>query len=265
MRSDSPDIASSLVLIDSCIIDLKLPEIDEEEPLEEEKKEVEANAEDGMDSQWNKRMKERLEQMKSKKVKDMSITVTQKSGLASGALASRQRKTYNKDDGSAAATTVGQGRVREELVERKGSIRFLTGEEDGTVEICIQSILASINNPARFSLNVKMSASDEEDEEEGSAEKKKRTKKSSSLDTSQVQNNMSRLERDLQTLQNRVKACLNNADFNKDQEADFHQQSVSMNNAAKYWPMIHLIVILVTGFTQVNHIVTYLRKHHIGV
>ena len=236
---------------------MRFPDEDEEEevPKEEKKEEEAAKPEDGMDSQWNKRMKERLEQMKSKKMKDMSVTVTQKSGLGSGALASRQRKTFN--DGS--SSSVGQGRVREELFQRKGSIRFLTGEEDGTVEICVQSILASIKNPTRFSIKVNMAASDEEDD----GEQKERKEKS--LDTNQVTNNMSRLERDLQTLQNRVKACLNNADFNKDQEASFHEKSISMNNAAKYWPMIHLIVILVTGFTQANHIVTYLKRHHIGI
>jgi hypothetical protein len=198
--------------------------------------------------------------MKSRKMKDMSVTVTQKSGLASGALASRQRTTFNKDDGSP-SSTVGQGRVREELVQRKGSIQFLTGEEDGTVEICVQSILASIKNPSRFSIKVNMAAAEEDED----GQPQKDGSKKDGMNASQLQSNMSRLERDLQTLQNRVKACLNNADFNKDQEASFHAQSVAMNNAAKYWPIIHLIVILVTGFTQANHIVTYLKRHHIGI
>jgi hypothetical protein len=86
-----------------------------------------------------------------------------------------------------------------------------------------------------------------------------------SLDANEISSKMSRLQRDLQTLQNRVKACLNNADFNKDQEAAFHEQSVSMNRAATYWPIIQLMVLLVTGFTQANHIVRYLKQHHIGI
>ena len=122
-------VAAMLFLLSSLcspaqLQDLRLPDEDEEEPSIEEKKEEQAeNAEDGMDSQWNKRMQERLAQMKTKQKKDMSVTVTQKSGLSSGALASRQRKTYNKEDGSSTSATVGQGRVREELVQRKGSIR----------------------------------------------------------------------------------------------------------------------------------------------
>jgi emp24/gp25L/p24 family/GOLD len=242
-----------------CNTDLKLSEDEDggEQPSsqKDEPASAAANGEDGLDSQWNKRMKERLEQMKSKKMRDMSITVTQKSGVAGALMASRQRTT-NTDSSS----TVGQGRVREELVQQEGSIQFLTGEEDGTVEICVQSVLASIKNPARFTLKVTWAAADEE-----GGEGNKPKKSGDSLDTSEVQSKMSRLERDIQTLQNRVKAILNNADFNKDQEAAFHQQSISMNKAATYWPMIHLIVILVTGFTQANHIVQYFRMHHIGV
>jgi hypothetical protein len=188
-------------------------------------------------------------------MRDMSITVTQKAGTP-GALASRQRKTNSSNESS----TVGQGRVREELDQQQGRIKFITGGEDGTVEICVQSILASIQNPTRFSMQVTWAAADKEDSD-GNTEQTD----GKSLDSSEITSQMSRLERDIQTLQNRVKACLNNADFNKDQEATFHQQSISMNKAARYWPMIHLMVILVTGFTQANHIVQYFKTHHIGV
>ena len=45
--------------------DMRLPNEDEEElPVEENKEGQDAKAEDGMDSQWNKRMQERLAQMK---------------------------------------------------------------------------------------------------------------------------------------------------------------------------------------------------------
>jgi hypothetical protein len=223
-------------------------------PIKEEER-VPDKGQEGLDSVWNQRMKERLEKMKSKKMRDMSITVTQKVGI-SGTLASRQRKMNSSNE----STTVGQGRVREELEQQQGKIKFLTGDEDGTVEICVQSILASIKNPTRFSMKVTWAAADKED-----LDRSTQQSGGKSLDSSQLTSQMSRLERDIQTLQNRVKACLNNADFNKDQEAAFHQQSISMNKAARYWPMIHLIVILLTGFTQANHIVHYFKTHHIGV
>jgi hypothetical protein len=237
--------------------DLKIPADDEsvEEAPIKEKEPVPENGQEGLDNQWNKRMKERLEKMKSKKMRDMSITVTQKAGI-SGPLSNRQRKMNSSNE----SLTVGQGRVREELDQQQGTIKFLTGEEDGTVEICVQSILAAIKNPVRFTMKVTSVAADKEDGESSTVQSDGK-----SLDTSQLTSQMGRLERDIQTLHNRVKACLNNADFNKDQEAAFHQQSISMNKAARYWPMIQLIVILLTGFTQANHIVQYFRTHHIGV
>ena len=87
---------------------------DDEDGDEITKKDEEAPPQgEGLDTQWNQRMKERLEQMKSKKMRDMSITVTQKSGISAGALASRQRKTNTNSE----LSTVRQGRVREELVQ----------------------------------------------------------------------------------------------------------------------------------------------------
>ena len=242
---------------------MKLPEDDGEEEeiarkLEQEKKEAAAaDAADGLDSQWNKRMKDRLEQMKMKKMRDVSITATQKTNWKS-VVANRKRQVVD-GDASEDETSAGSGRVREDLYKRQGSILFMTGDSDGQVEICIASVMASIKNPVRVSIHVKMAASEEEEEEP------EEDKSKSGMEHVEVQAKMSRLERDIQTLNNRVKAALNNADFNKEQEASFHQQSVNMNRAATYWPIIQLIILLVTGFTQANHIISYLRTHHIGI
>jgi len=227
----------------------------------------------GLDTQWNKRMKERLERIKSKKLRDTSLTVSQKGSSLGGA----NPKQLSGYDSTGLLVTSGSGRVREELSDRKGRIEFLTGEEGGTVEICVQSILASTKKPARFYLRVDMQASDQEydngidddddDDDDRVSQKKKQTKTKDPehLEHKEITTKMSRLERDLQTLQNRVKACLNNADYNKDQEIIFHEQSISMNRASKYWPIIQLTVLIVTGFTQANHIVRYLKSHHIGI
>jgi hypothetical protein len=239
------------------ILDVHLVDGDEEElpnaakVLEEIK---DADSADGQDAEWNRRMKEKLDRMKEKKMRDMSITVTQKAGL-SGALSSRQRKRYDGDE----EKVTGQGRVREELTKRQGTIEFLTGEEDGTVDICVQSIVANRNSPSRIALNVTMVADDEVEENEAIEPE------SAKVDHEAAKTQMSRLERDLQTLNNRVRAILNNADFNKNQQGAFIDQSVSMHSAATYWPIIQVMIIIVTGITQSNHIIRYMRTHHIGV
>jgi hypothetical protein len=168
-----------------------------------------------------------------------------------------------------AGTVSGSDRVRQELTQREGSIQFQTGEDDGTVDICVQSIIANKNNPTRVSLNVTMDvtadAKEESPPQEGGepAQEGGEKKEGELLAPDSVKAQMSRLERDLQTLSNRVKAILNNADFNKDQEVAFHEQSVAMSRASTYWPAIQLVVLLVTGFTQANHIVRYMKSRHI--
>jgi len=245
--------------------DLQLPE-DTMTASEKVKQEVgKEDVADGLDTQWNKQMKERLERIKSKKLRDTSLTVSQKGGTFAGSSNNKQRSSYDADGN---LVTSGTGRVREELTQRNGKIEFLTGEEGGTVEVCVQSILASTKKPARFYFRVDMKAFDqgyggsEDDEVE---QKEAKTKNPDHLEHKEITTKMSRLERDLQTLQNRVKACSNNADYNKDQEALFHEQSISMNRATKYWPIIQLTVLIVTGITQANHIVRYLKTHHIGM
>lgn len=220
----------------------------------------------GLDSQWNARMKERLERMKSKKLRDTSITVSQKDSK----MPSANQNTEIDSDGN--LVTSGHGRVREELTQTEGRIEFMTSKIAGNLEVCVQSILASTKKPARIHIQADMAASDREyddddqvfdDDDDGTAKKKEKTNDPEHLEHKEISTKMSRLERDLHTLKSRVKACQNNADFNKEQEAAFHLQSISMNRAARYWPIIQLTVLLVTGFTQANHIVRYLKSHHI--
>jgi len=229
----------------------------------------------GMDTMFDQRMADRMERIKSKKLRDTSITVSQKRTSISTIQNSTQSTRYD-----AAGTFVisGSGRIREELTVKKGRVEFLTGKDAGTVEVCVQCILASNSKPVRFHLRADMDSSYESDDyfydddddfylddDNGPRQKKAKPKDPDHLEHKELTTKMSRLERDLQTLQNRVKACLNNADYNKDQEAIFHEQSVSMKRASKYWPMIQLAVLLVTGFTQANHIVRYLKSHRIGI
>jgi len=233
-----------------------------------ETKEGGTREEDGMDTQWNKRMRERLERIRSKKLRDTSITVSQKGLDLLSITNSNQTTSY---DEAGTLVTSGTGRVREELAQKQGRIEFLTGRDSGTVDICVQSVLATIKKPARFHLQVDMAASDNEYDDDDryldddDSVKQKKEKDPDHLEHKELTTKMSRLERDLQTLHNRVKACVNNADYNKDQEALFHEQSISMNRASRYWPIIQLTVLLVTGFTQANHIVRYLKSHHIGM
>ena len=212
-----------------------------------------------MDARWNDRMKEKLSRIKSKKVRDMSITVSQKGGDA-GALASRQRRTQMSLDEQVKMTAT--GRIREELTKQQGTIEFLTGATDGTVDICVQSISAHASSPARFMLNVTVEQTMDPEEQEVMDRQNNGV---DPMETNEVKAQMGRLERDVAVLTNRASTILSNADVNKDQEVAFHDQSVAMNRAATYWPIIRATVLVVAGFSQANHIVRYMKTHHIGI
>jgi len=236
----------------------------------------------GHDAEWDRRMKEKLERMKEKKMRDMTITVSQKAGLT-GALASRQRQRY-AGDGEILGAITGHGRIREELTKQYGTIEFLTGGDDGTVDICVQSIVANRNSPSRIAFNITMKADDDEEErmneeeeddaidDEVAREKKKKEKeeakkkkKNATEDHEVAKTQMSRLERDITTLTSRVRSLLNNADYNKNQQHAFMDQSISMHSAATYWPIIQVLIIIITGITQADHIIRYMRTRHIGI
>mmetsp|Transcript_24962 Transcript_24962/g.30685 ORF Transcript_24962/g.30685 Transcript_24962/m.30685 type:complete len:248 (-) Transcript_24962:740-1483(-) len=70
-------------------------------------------------------------------------------------------------------------------------------------------------------------------------------------------------ERILTTMIKTTNALLQNADSIKDEESGFHQKSVDMNSASKWWPMMHVVVLLVTGFTQANHVIKFFKSRHI--
>jgi len=74
---------------------------------------------------------------------------------------------------------------------------------------------------------------------------------------------MSHMEHSLHRLLQETDGFVTNADYMKEQEAIFHQRSVDMNQISKYWPILHLMVLLVTGFTQANHIVKFFKSRHI--
>jgi hypothetical protein len=232
-------------------------ELEQMEARKMEEKDKAAVDEGGMDSEWNKRLQEKLERMKSKKMRDMSVTVSQSSVYGStDAVGTRTRRNHNY--------VSGRGRIREELTKREGIIKFMTSDLDGKVDICVQSVIASTRAPARISLNVTMEAT-EESRGGGDGEENRGQYASGedSFKTEEIKTQMGRFERDLATLKSRVKHVISNADFNKEQAEDFHENSVAMNRAATYWPIIQLVVFIVAGFTQANHIVTYMKTRHI--
>lgn len=74
---------------------------------------------------------------------------------------------------------------------------------------------------------------------------------------------MTYLEKAIYNMVRETDLLINNADASKEQEAIFFQQGMDMHMAAKWWPILHLLVLFVTGYTQANHIVSFFKTRHI--
>ena len=118
---------------------------------------------------------------------------------------------------------------------------------DGEVEICIRASTASSKAPLRFGLNVEQLAvmDDDANWNEG------------------VSHHWTQLEEELRLSMRTMKAIQAEADYSKDRDALFHKQTLDMYKASMYWPIVHVCVLLLTGFTQATHIVRFFKSRRI--
>ena len=150
--------------------------------------------------------------------------------------------------------------VVKDLETKKGSIKFTT-VVDGKVSICVQSLTASAISPTPISLRVTESPAGEE-----SLSPPKEAEAVLKVDNQsqrRAKEHFSQMEQTLNSLISKTEMILRQADFAKELEVEFHEQSIAMNKASQWWPIVQLCVLLVTGFTQANHMVQFFRKHHI--
>jgi len=154
-------------------------------------------------------------------------------------------------------------KVVKDLETKRGSIQYVT-THDGQVSICVQSLTASAVSPTPISLRVTESPAGEE--AVGEPAEKTAPEGGRQLDSQSQQNakaHFSQMERTLTGLISKTDMILRQADYAKELEVEFHEQSIAMNKASQWWPIVQLCVLLVTGFTQANHMVQFFRKHHI--
>lgn len=134
----------------------------------------------------------------------------------------------------------------ERVDQKEGSIVYET-QQNGEVNVCLRASMASASNPMRFALQVEkeseVHAHAEEEEEATDAAK-----------------HLSHMEMEMKHLMASMKNIISEADFSKERETSFHHQTLSMHAASMWWPIVQLCVLLLTGFTQANHVVRFLKS-----
>lgn len=150
----------------------------------------------------------------------------------------------------------GTGKHREHLDNKEGTIEFLTGENNGQLEICVQSYMATSERPSMISLNINMSTTIDK-------ETKSSFQRILPNEETVVLSHSGAISGDLTRLEEKVKQILSLADYSKEYDTVFHNKSVNLNKAVRYWPILRAVILLIGGYLQMSHVVKYMRRKHI--
>jgi emp24/gp25L/p24 family/GOLD len=150
------------------------------------------------------------------------------------------------------AGKVGHGKPTSvELTEKKGAVMHTT-QTSGDVQVCVRASGASSQNPMRFGIRV-----EKEDEVHAHEDLSK------AVNLTHTDHHLTHMEVEMKHLVVSMKNILSEADFSKDREMAFHEKTMSMHAASMWWPIVQLSVLLLTGFTQVNHMVRFFQQRRI--
>ena len=141
-----------------------------------------------------------------------------------------------------------------ELLRQKTGALIHQVEVDGEAKVCIRASGATVENYMRFGLQIDI------DEDNDAIASKNRNGGSSAGD---LDENLSHMEMEMKRIQNGMKTILSEADFSKEREAVFHQNTESMHAASTFWPIVQTCVLIMTGFTQARHIVQFFQSRRI--
>lgn len=54
---------------------------------------------------------------------------------------------------------------------------------------------------------------------------------------------------------------LNEADYQKHKEVEYHDVTEKMNNAALWWPVLQIIILILAGIYQVQHLKSFFKRN----
>lgn len=170
----------------------------------------------------------------------------------------------------------GDNFFEEEIGNSTGVIKYDKHLERGMhqheVRICVRRERGAIEvNPVFFSIRI--SENYEEDlmdvmaDEMGEMPKPDAPipggDKNAEKDRAAASEHMNYLEKTILRMVQSTDYLIEAAEIAKDEEDDFSNELEDMYSAAKYWPIMHLLILFVTGYTQANHIVSFFKSRHI--
>jgi hypothetical protein len=71
------------------------------------------------------------------------------------------------------------------------------------------------------------------------------------------------IEMHMARIESNIHAMLSEADLSKERDSIYHEKTDAMHKATIFWPILHVGILLITGFTQANHIVRFFKTRRI--
>lgn len=183
-------------------------------------------------------------------MKDVNIIIT-------------ERSEHMTSYGMAAGAATQPKKERVAIEQQKGEIYFQTYDDPGSdtiVEVCVQSYLATRDDPSRIAINIVNSQEDTNVLRQSlSPENQKIVAESQRI----LQDHSSGITRELAKMEHLLETTLREMTRSDKQRAKFETKGERLNRAVRNWPLFRTTVLVVGGFWQMNHVIRYMKKHRI--
>jgi hypothetical protein len=139
--------------------------------------------------------------------------------------------------------------MRKEFHRATGHVDFIS-DNDGAYSVCVQQLRATYpegqsNIPTRMRLSIIYGYDTEYYEK------------------LQQKEHFEAINMEVHKLNDMMSMTLNEADYQKHKEVEYHEQTERMNTAALWWPMAQIGILVVMGVFQVQHLKSFFKNHKI--
>jgi len=134
----------------------------------------------------------------------------------------------------------GEEKFRTRVAEQQGVLTMTTGT-DAKHNLCVKPE-GSFKKPVVFSLSLSLGHSDGYYEEMAASE------------------HMDRLQLEVVRLTDQLAQILDEADYMKEREVEFHEATEAMEHNAQWWPILQICILLLTGVFQVKHLKRFFQR-----
>jgi hypothetical protein len=124
--------------------------------------------------------------------------------------------------------------------EQQGTLTMTTGS-NAKHDLCVRPE-GSVSKPVVFSVSVTIGHSDGYYEEMAGKE------------------HLDRLQLEVVRLTDQLAQILDEADYMKEREVDFHAATEQMDRAAKWWPILQICILLLTSVFQARHLKRFFQQ-----